>query len=887
MLQFIINYSTSYGQEIFIKIRSVNKPGEVVEHALPMVFLDNQHWIVNVGATELELSGKLHYHYELYENGQIKTSSQQQIEINLKKLKSQSAVIHDQWLNQPVSNSIFETKPFVQLFKSKIAKKNKKNTVKSPTHLIRIIAPELQSHHVICLTGSTEKLGNWSVENPYLLKNNGDHWIAKINGNKETAQIEFKVGIYDTVQKEIVFYEKGDNRTLLTVIEKDVLQILNILPDLSKFAWKGAGLNIQLSSIKTNRSWGTGDFTDLFLVTDWCKSVGIKLVQLLPLNDTTSTGTEKDSYPYSAISAFALHPNFLNVQKMAIANSIEFSEELQARITALNEGEVLDYEEVFNIKQIAIELLYQQEKQYFKDDLDWFEFFELNRSWLQPYAAFCYLRDKYNTADYTKWKSYQKFDEDLVHELTSSENKDYDKIAIHYFTQYHLHLQLKDAADYAHKNGLVLKADLPIGVGRFSIDTWMYPHLFNIDQQAGAPPDAFATKGQNWGFPTYNWSTMAVDNYAWWRQRMEQLSVYFDAVRIDHILGFFRIWSIPLHAVEGILGRFVPAHPFTKSDLELAGISFDEHRYCKPFITNDILYQLFGEKADWVRNEFLDNTNLLPAFDTQQKIEAYFETNPTNAWAKQGLFDLLTNVLLIKDENPESYHLRINLFDTSSFKNLGQHEQNILHQLYHRYFFNLQNELWKAEGIKKINALKNASNNMLLCGEDLGMVPDFVPSVLHDLQILSLQVERMPKRSTEHFSSPSSANYDSVITPSTHDMSTIRGWWEENRNTTQLFYNESLGHYGQAPTYCEPWIAKEIVEQHLYSPAIWSVFLWQDLLAMDDKIRRESPEEERMNIPANPNHIWNYRMHINVEELIANADFTALVKDLVLNSGRA
>ena len=209
-----------------------------------------------------------------------------------------------------------------------------------------------------------------------------------------------------------------------------------------------------------------------------------------------------------------------------------------------------------------------------------------------------------------------------------------------------------------------------------------------------------------------------------------------------------------------------------------------------------------------------------------------------------------------------------------------------LQELYINYFYHRQDDFWKKEALKKLPQLKR-STNMLICGEDLGMVPHCVPEVMKELGILSLEIERMPKDPKTEFFHPNDSPYLAVVTPSTHDMSTIRGWWEEDRDKTQRFYNFMLGHYGEAPFYCEPWINKEIVLQHLYSPAMWSIFLLQDLLGINGKIRRENPNEERINIPSDPNHFWQYRMHINLEDLLKEDEFNDEIKKYVKESGRA
>jgi 4-alpha-glucanotransferase len=272
----------------------------------------------------------------------------------------------------------------------------------------------------------------------------------------------------------------------------------------------------------------------------------------------------------------------------------------------------------------------------------------------------------------------------------------FKEVSLHYFIQYHLHLQLKAATDYAHKNNVIVKGDIAIGISRYGADAWQHPSLYHMNLQAGAPPDDFAVKGQNWGFPTYNWQKMTEDGFAWWKQRFEQMRYYFDAFRIDHILGFFRIWSIPMHAVEGIMGHFVPAIPIHINELFSKGIDFTHHRYTKPFINEHILWEQFGYDSDYVKEHFVDYDgfsfySLRTGFTTQRQVEKHFaalEENDTNNKIKIGLYNLISNIILfeIPESNGQQFHFRFGIESTSSFQNLDYNTQHQLKELYVEYF---------------------------------------------------------------------------------------------------------------------------------------------------------------------------------------------------------
>ncbi|MEI9934241.1 MAG: 4-alpha-glucanotransferase [Ferruginibacter sp.] len=894
LLNFYIRFSTRFGEHLHVSGNANVLGNETQLNALRLQYLNNEFWHGQVELKEDDLKLPfIHYKYIFRtEDGEEIVEWDEDRIIDLAKNNATEITLVDTWNHAGDIANAFYTKPFQDVLlkrKTTIGKE-----VKNFTHEFKVKAPLLSADEVLCIIGEGNILGGWKTEKPLLLNNTLNWWTIKLDLKKEVSSVIYKYGVYNIKEKKFVRYESGNNRILPDNLVKETSTIIHDgFAQLPLQDWKGAGIAIPVFSLRTKKSLGTGEFTDIKLLVDWAKNIGIKLIQLLPVNDTTATHTRSDSYPYAAISAFALHPLYLNIEKVASNNS-SVIKSLKKHQKELNELAEVDYEAVMNIKLKTIKELYKIQKDTFLNDPEYFEFFNLNREWLVPYAAFCYLRDKYKTPDCSKWKTYNSYSEKSIQQLVQPSQKHYDEIALHYFTQYHLHLQLKDATDYAHKNGIVVKGDLPIGIYRYSCDAWINPSLYNMNAQAGAPPDAFAVKGQNWGFPTYNWQKMQEDNFSWWRNRFEQMSVYFDAFRIDHILGFFRIWSIPLDAVEGILGRFVPAIPVHVNEFHHNDISFSADRFCKPFINDAILQEVFGADSAYVKQNFLEGSDnsyeLKHIFNTQRKVEEYFANKPLSEnenKIKLGLYNLISNIILFEEEgsNNQLFHFRINMEQTSSYHYLDAHSKYKLWELYVDYFYHRQDDLWEKKAMQKLPGLKR-STRMLVCGEDLGMVPHCVPEVIERLGILSLEIQRMPKQTNVAFTNLSEVPYLSVVTPSTHDMSTIRGWWIEDANKTQYFYNYILGHYGGAPSTCSTVISKEIIVQHLRSPAMWSIFQLQDILAMNEKLCRKNPDEERINVPANPLHVWKYRMHIYLEELLKEKEFNEELKNAVVTNGR-
>lgn len=893
VLDFYLRYSTQYGQQIFIITENLTQKENGAFSRIPMQYHDQDFWKAQIELPK-NFDDNISYYYSVRnEDGLEIFDGEENRYIDLIGKKNISVyTIVDTWNDAGNVNNIFFSKAFSHVLLPSISHVKHKMPKKF-THEFRVKAPMLEAHETVCLCGSTKNLKEWNSENPILLnpKNNWFYTRIVLEANEWPAS--YKYGIYNLREKKLVSFEEGANRLLRSWEVSDGITILHDgFLNYQRPLWKGAGVNIPVFSLRSAKSFGVGEFRDLKLLIDWAKQTGIKLIQLLPINDTSAQDSWKDSYPYAAISSFALHPLYINLEKVAGRSGAPVIKGIRKKQKQLNELPQVDYEAVMKSKRAALRALFDLQKESLKEDLRYFEFFELNRHWLVPYAVFCYLKSKNKTADFEKWKQHSVYSETAVQKLASPSQKHYDEIALHYFIQYHLHLQLSEIVLYAHRQNITLKGDIPIGIYRYSCDAWVNPSLYNMEEQAGAPPDDFAAKGQNWGFPTYNWDRMKEDDFKWWRTRFDQLSNYFDVFRIDHILGFFRIWSIPESSLEGVMGHFDPALPVHRSEFDKRNIFFDKDRYCKPFINDAIVDALFEKEAATVKNIFLEpgknGTYDLKSFAATQKSALEYMKEHGLLQFKDRIFQLISNVILFEVAGSEGqqFHFRIAISKTSSFGQLDEITRNRLLDLYHDYYYHRQDYFWKKQAMQKLPQLKR-STRMLVCGEDLGMVPHCVPEVMNDLGIISLEVQRMPKQQFKEFFHPDDAHYLAVVTPSTHDMSTIREWWEENPERTQRFYNMILGHYGAAPDTCTPQIVKEIITQHLYAPAMWSIFLLQDLLAMDEELRTPDPKDERINIPADPNHYWRYRMNISLEKLNKSKEFNTRLGQLISESSRA
>lgn len=761
----------------------------------------------------------------------------------------------------------------------------------------KICCPNIEEETAIYVIGSSLKLGHWKVQDSLKLNYAGESlWQANCIMRMDDFPIKYKYSKYGKAGNFSL--ETGPNRELFVDFSTNQAKYI-ILSDgmMREMPWRGAGVAIPMFSIRSEADLGAGEFLDLKLLVDWAVESGFHLVQLLPINDTSVNRMWWDSYPYSSLSVCALHPLYLRVQALSENIPEDIKKEIQEAREQLD-GKEVDYEATMAKKLSIAKKIFDLEKDIILNSSTFQSFLSQNEDWLKPYAAFCFMRDFFDTSDHSQWGRFSHFSQNKLEKLVSKDSFHYDIICFHYYIQFHLHLQLLEAAEYARKKGVVLKGDLPIGVDRNSVDTWVHPSLFRMNTSTGAPPDYFDKNGQNWGFPTYNWDEMSKDNYAWWRARLTQMGKYFTAYRIDHILGFFRIWELPDHAMTGLVGKFRPSIPLSQEELEKEGI-WDFDRLSRPYILQETLKEIFGPSWTVIAANFMNeyqknHYEFKEDCNTEKKIASILKSCVEKSLflesedkLRRGLFDLLQNIVLIRDpEDPKKFYPRFNLEDTSSFKDLDEHSKNVLKRLYYDYYFHRQESLWRQNALKTLPALLNSSD-MLACGEDLGLIPSCVHPVMQELGLIGLRIQRMPSEPGLEFGIPSQYGYMTVCAPSCHDCSTLRAWWEEDEERRCKFFKIMMGSDKLPPSQCVPEIAYFVLRQHVEAPSMWAIFPLQDLLALKVEYTTRPAVEETINDPTNPKHYWRFRVHVTLESLLKDKELTKTIKDLVRGSGRS
>lgn len=717
----------------------------------------------------------------------------------------------------------------------------------------------------LCVSGSCPALGRWHTDKALPMEQTSSNaWRVAFASGPEQTTFEYKYIL--TGEEGRVTWESGPNRLFRVNSPHTCVQVEDLAPRLPEASPKVSGVMIPLFALRSRQSFGAGDFGDLKRFIDLAARSGMRVVQILPVGDTTRTGTWADSYPYNAISVFALHPLYADLSALTDGLEQDFLDRARAERRRLGALRLMDYEGVVKLKEEWLRRYFDAHREALLSDENLKKFEDENTGWLTAYSSFRVLQSHFGTSDFRQWGDLSTFRADSVLSYITRKGLE-DERRMYVWQQYLLDGQLREAHRYARSRGVVLKGDIPIGVSRDSATAWLHPDYFNFDSQAGAPPDYFSPHGQNWGFPTYNWPRILQDGGHWWAERLKKMAAYFDAYRIDHVLGFFRIWEIPREMLFGTLGHFNPALPLTRDEIKHSGFNDDPAKYVVPSFSETELQTLFGTGFGTARIRFFEpagqgRLRLKKAYLSQRQIVDETLAGPV----RDVLMQCAGDVLFIPDRrDPHKFHPNIAASQTMAWRRLSDSDREAYDRLSADFFYHRHDDFWTKGAIGKLRILTRATP-MLPCAEDLGMIPQCMRTVLSRLRILSLEVESMPKYSWGRFSDVSKNPPLSVDTLTTHDMPPLRLWWRENRDAAQDYYNHILKLEGEAPYDLSSGLCRRILRRHLDSPSLLCILAFQDWTAADERLRADDPQNEQVNCPADPHHYWRYRMHRYIED---------------------
>eukprot|EP00792_Barthelona_sp_PAP020_P008355 TRINITY_DN3214_c0_g1_i1.p1 TRINITY_DN3214_c0_g1~~TRINITY_DN3214_c0_g1_i1.p1 ORF type:complete len:970 (+),score=291.11 TRINITY_DN3214_c0_g1_i1:337-2910(+) len=803
--------------------------------------------------------------------------------------------------------------------------------------------PRLVKGDSIKVCGSIEDLGcingHWKPEYGLELKPLGNNYYGGVIHLPVKSKFEWKLVI--ETEKDGNIWHEGPNNLLSLNTESVLIQCGRFESEAYKGRFKGFGVAIPVFSLRSAEDFGVGEFLDLIPFLDYLRKLGGRICQILPITDTRVFNMWWDSYPYSPLSAFALHPMYLRIPEVEGFDN-DICENYENIRKEFNEkfNKSVEYEKVLEHKLKFISQIFKEKYgSLFEDDCEvvifdilkkrspaMLKYYKENEHWLVPYASFLYYAKLYGTTEFKTWKEHSVFNVDMLEEVVKQE-----EFWLNVFIQYNCHLQMSAVFEHANNVGCCLKGDIPIGVSPNSVDAWWRPDEFVMDESVGAPPDQFSANGQNWLFPPYNWEAMEANDFEWWITRLQQSAHYFHAFRVDHVLGLFRIWQIPRDNVHATLGRYHPTIEITEDDLKARNL-WDIDRYCNPHITEHTLHRIAAklqafELLDVLKQEYIkpkgyggeyefriDYANEHELLDPVSEMIENARRNEEDYTQFDKLFKFLMflyNNRIMSKHEVNGKTIFVPLFDMKeadtnckySWIDSGLPKDN-LEDLWEAYHYGPhQNELWRNTAYKRLIMLTKATG-LLLCGEDLGALADCVAPTMNEFDMLGLRVQRFPPPFMEEAglvnpnikaSHPDDYEWMTVSTSGTHDMPTLRGWFTEKNLTPKehrqrdLFYCDLCG-FKKMPAKNDQEIkqlTERVLDMHLFGPSMWTIFPLQDLLYLNNDTRfNGEPEEEMINIPAIQKHYWKYRLHISIEDLEKNHALVNKIRSKVEASGR-
>ena len=908
-LKFVIHYRTEWGQSLHVSIKYVMVDGRSQRQNLVLQTQDGDTWS---SETVMLVRGRsvvkyFEYCYQVEDgDGKVLRKEWNKVKRRFMADDTKSFLLTDQWKDIPLNYHLY-TKAYRTIVRKSVSDLLEDANMDVPlfrkTVIFRVSAPQLLDGERVAVVGSHPAIGGWNPTRYMLMQYAGDYeWILSVNVDNLPMPFEYKYVVVDTKTNRLKAWEEGENRPSgdealsdgqVLVLNGEALRMIEV-------PLRSAGVVVPVFSLRSDSSYGVGDFGDLCKMVDWAVKTGMHMIQLLPVNDTTTTHTWTDSHPYNIVSNQALHPHYLDLEQLGELKDRDKMKSYHRQRRELNAMDCVDYMAVDKVKSAYVRDVFDERGKETLDGDNFRSFWEKNECWLKDYAVFCVLRDENATANVAEWPLLSVYDPDLVSAVFEDPERK-SRIELILFTQYHLYQQFAKASAYARRCGVALKGDLPVGVYRESVETWKHPSLFYMDEQMGTPPDKEMPYGQNWGFPIFKWDSLErvpndVNDEArlWWHDRVSWIEQFFDALRIDHVLGYFRAWSIPATCTSSMLGHFEPALPMSADEISQFGLPFRKEMMTRPFINESVLTRFFGVHTDYVREHFLVKLpyglyGLKEEFSTQRNILSYFrERNDEHSeWIREGMMRLVENVLFVEDIHREGmYHPRIMAYNTPVYDFLTSEEKDSFMRLYNNYYYERHDTYWGWQAERLLVTIFG-DNELLLCAEDLGMCPKSVKTVLDKCRILTLEVQSMPKEIGFEFAHTDTYPSRSVASFSTHDMSPMRLWWEENPGRTQRYYTTMLQKEGRAPRELPIRIAEEIVARHLYCPSMLCLQSIQDWFAMDMALRAHDVYSERINSPFDSYNQWKFRMSVSLDKLKEYKQFNMKIHTMIERSKRA
>ena len=675
---------------------------------------------------------------------------------------------------------------------------------------------------------------------------------------------------------------------------------------------RSTGVAVPLGALRTENSPFIGEYTSLKRFALFCKNSGLSVIQLLPVLDT---GTQ--SSPYSSLSAFALHPIYIDLKRLSNFESCyskdpEFKR-IYDELLSLSDAKRFDYQRILNLKDALLRKAFRVMINVDKGNScrylgEYNDFVDKNARWLKPYCVFKNLKHKHMQAG---WKNWPAEDKNLsLEEILRRWNDDslFEEHTFYAWEQFVAYKELLKVSNEVRSLGITLKCDIPILLNEDSCDVWGNPGILNMKLRAGSPPDGDNPTGQSWGFPVYDWASQEKEGFSWWKDRLLRAAEFFGAYRLDHLPGFFRFWATNEGEETAELGATVPFSPISEKSLEKLGFSKERIRWLRePHLSTEMVFRktgdldkahailsLFCERIGheelWLfKREFKSTADLknvsLEGFELDEDLQDDIKGLFYRWWKNRTMIEVKRGQLVPNFKFAE----------TRAWASLNQAERDVLLDLFAKNNKKQENQ-WKKQAETIFSAII-PTTDMVACGEDLGVSMDCMPKVMDEFGILGLKVVRWCRDwgvDGQPFLDFKKYRKLSLVTTSVHDSSTLREWWNSEKDSTKAFCqfiiesrksksrtqkrkaseqsfdldSQDAAIWGRR---FDPTVAEFVLSQCATANGVWFVNPLQDWLYLDGSLYLDNAEDERINIPGTVSEFnWTWRMPVSVEKLCEN-----------------
>lgn len=872
-LRFSIHYSTSWGQSLHVVISYYDADGRCRSHNLPMQTQDGEVWTMETDVMESRRRplSSVDYYYRV-EDGEGKVI---RTEWNLVPRRysvdtAKEYLFPDRWRDVPLQLHLYSKACLTTTGRQR---EDGVEALKLPlfrrTVVFRVSAPQLGRGESVGICGSHPALGDWNPAKFQRLTPIGNYeWVIAVNAYGLYLPLEYKFVVIDDAANQLKQWEEGENRTTGNggLADGQVLVLYGETLRVKEELWRCAGVVVAVSSLRSEHSFGIGDFGDLKRLLSWASATGLRMVQLLPLNDTRPYAAGSGFNPYLGVSQFALHPLYLDLEALGEPKDKTKKTAFRRQRRELNALPTVDFEAVERVKKAYADHLFMANGSKVLASEGFKRFFEANRDWLVPYA-----------------------------EYVSCEGYPVEEV---WFVQYFLHLQLTEVVSEARLKGISIVGHLPSGICHDSVEAVQHPEFFHANAWMGRFPGAGGDDMTPADYQVMDWNcngnSYAVDLLKqWWNRRLEYMEQFFDGVCLEHVARYFRVWEVPTDQLTAVMGHFAPALPLSIEEIEQYGLAFRRELFTRPYISDKILDKTFGIHCRYVKDEFLDSIGgglykLKDEYSTQTRVREHFAglTDENSLWIRDGLYSLITNVLFLEDGTlQDMFHPRFGVFSSPVYEVLNSDEKGAFMRLYNSYYYERHTDYWGYTGRKKLGMIANATR-MLIIGDDSSDFSEQTTSVLDDFRILSVEVQTHPKAHGSEFSHLEANPYRSVAMASTPAMPPFRQWWQEHPGHAQRYYITLLQQEGRAPGNLPAHLAEKVIARHLYCPSMLCLLALQDWLSMNADIRPAEATTEQARAHSGEYQLWHVRMPITIEELLKANQFNNKIQTMVQRSRR-